>query len=294
MLFTLEMHSYIFICREKQRQHVSSSLCQAVKYTRESGLCTSVLLCLACDSNKACACPQHPTRPAIVTLVFIPPKNFKDLSGDEKNWGTEGVNWVSGAVQEKVTGLRKSLQCKQIEITSKSGWRVSIQMLETYRWGWFLCSNPKSPNRQSHQCLFLNFRICPTTVDTLKLFTTALCCDDMDFLLLRNLTTYKNLFYEKTFSISAGYVADRQANLISSEWFTSAQAESTLIWLKASDWLLDSVIQGLELMSRWCILTPREERIFHSLDFNGFLWQNPAVCRRRILMSYFDEDQNSL
>lgn len=167
MLFTLEMHSYIFICREKERQHVSSSLCQAVRYTRESGLCTSVLLRLVCDSNKACACPQHPTRPAIVTLVFIPPKNFKDLSGDEKNWGTEGVNWVSGAVQEKVAGLRKSLQCKQIEITSKSGWRVSIQMLETYS-------------------LFLNFRICPTTVDTLKLFTTALCCDDMDFLLLRN------------------------------------------------------------------------------------------------------------
>lgn len=105
---------------------------------------------------------------------------------------------MSGAVQEKVTGLRKSLQCKQIEITSKSGRRVSIQMLETYS-------------------LFLNFRICPTTVDTLKLFTTALCCDDMDVLLLRNLTTYKNLFYEKTFSISAGYVADRQPNLISSE-----------------------------------------------------------------------------
>lgn len=90
MLFTLEMHSYIFICREKQRQHVSSSLCQAVRYTRESGLCTSVLLRFACDGNTACACPQHPTRPAIVTLVFIPPKKFQGFIRRREELGHRG------------------------------------------------------------------------------------------------------------------------------------------------------------------------------------------------------------
>lgn len=39
---------------------------------------------------------------------------------------------------------------------------------------------------QAIRVFLLTFRICPTTVDELKLFTTALCCDEIDFLPLRN------------------------------------------------------------------------------------------------------------